>query len=160
MRTALVPLESDDRADFAHCGNVVIVRAHDQETKRTFALLERHVRSVAESTRGKVCILMIVDHAKGPPPGFVDDAKGVLDRCSSVVAGAASALLAQGFVAAIYRSMGAMLLTLLGRRDAVGVHGSIEEAASWIVARLPRSPHTPDESSLVQAARAMTKTPA
>lgn len=157
MRHSLSPLESDDRAEFASVGNVVIVRAHDQETKRTFALLERHVRSVADSTRGKVAILMLVDHAKGPPPGFVDDAKALLDRCAPILACAASALLAQGFVAAVYRSMGAMLLRLVGKRDVVGVHGSVEEAAAWIVGRLPASASTPEPNEVSAAAAALLR---
>src|SRR5690606_34869612 len=143
VRFRLASLESDDRADFGRAGNVVLVRARDQERPETFALLERHLRAVAAECGTKVAILLIVEHTKGPPPGFVEDAKGLLDRCAPLLAGTASALLAQGFVAAVYRSMGAMLLTLLGRRDVVGVHGSVADSAEWLVARLPASAHSP-----------------
>jgi hypothetical protein len=157
MRWPFKSLECDDRADFGRAGNVVLVRARDQERPETFALLERHVRAVAADCGTKAAILLIVEHTKGPPPGFVEDAKGLLDRCAPVLAGTASALLAQGFVAAVYRSMGAMLLTLLGRRDVVGIHGSVEDSATWLVARLPSSPHSPDAASLVAAAHALTR---
>lgn len=155
MPFPLVPLRHDDRARFASCGNVVFVCAHDRESKETFDLLGEHLRAVASKTGGKVGLAMIVAHEKGPPPGFVDDAKALLDRCASIVVGASCALQAQGFVASVYRSMGAMLLSLMGKRELVGVHGSVEDACAWLERRLPPGPNTPDLASLVSAAHAV-----
>lgn len=157
MSPAAAPLESDDRTTFRQLGNVVIACSHDQETPFTFGLLEKHLRHVAATQGGKAGLLFVVDHVKGPPPGFVERANATLDRVGPDLAAASSALLAEGFVASVYRSMAVMLLALVGRRHRIGTHGTLDDAATWLVARLPAGPSTPPPAELVSEARRLLR---
>lgn len=157
MRLTAAPLESDDRTSFRQLGNVVIACSHDQETPFTFGLLEKHLKHVAATEGGKAGLLFVVDHQKGPPPGFVERAGATLDRVGPALAASSSALLAEGFVASVYRSMAAMLLALVGRRHTFSAHGKLEDASTWLVARLPPGPSTPDPLELASEARKLLR---
>ncbi len=156
MSLALVPLEGDAPTSFGRCGHVLVVCAHDQESDRSFALFERHVRTIRR-LHGTAAFLFVVEHQKGPPPGFVERAREVLVRSGDSVSVASTALLAEGFVASVYRSMGTMIIAMIGRRDTFGVHASIEAACAWLCPRLAPGPSAPDAAALAGAARQLLR---
>ena len=151
------PLASDDRVTFAHLGNVLIACTHDHETEHSFSLLEWNLRAVAASNGGKVGVLFVVDHSKGPAPLFIERSKEVMDRTQRVLVAVSTVLLPEGFVASVYRSMGAKLLAMLGMRRIVGVHSTLRDGAAWLLDTMPPGPDRPDFEALVNAAQSVLR---
>jgi len=143
---------------YAEVGSVLIARSDGHESEVHFRRLESNLRSVARRTGGKVGLLFLVDHSLGPAPGFVENAKRVLLENESILAGVCAVLLPEGFVAALYRSMGAMLVRLLDRRGVVQVCGNVDEGVVWLVPRLPQSVHRPAPRALTDAANLLLAT--
>lgn len=148
----LTPTGDEDIVQYAELGNVLMARSDGHETGVQFRILETNLRSVAQRNGGKVAILYMVDHSLGPAPGFADHAKRVMSEHEKVLVGVGTVLLPEGFVAALYRSVGAMLVRVVDRRGLITVTNDIGEAASWLVERLPKSLHTPSADALTKSA--------
>lgn len=149
---------SEGCVQYAEFGNVMIARTDGHETAADFRTIEAHLRALAGRTGGGVGLLYVVDHSLGPNPGFAENAKKVLDGTKSVLVGAATVLLPEGFVASLYRSVGMVVLRMVDRRGLVNVSGTVEDAAPWLVERLPYSTHTPSADGLGGAANLLVTT--
>ena len=148
----LTPTGDEDIVQFAELGNVLLARSDGHETAGQFRMLEANLRSIAQRNGGKVVVLYMVDHSPGPAPGFADHAKRVMAEQEKILVGVGTVLLPEGFVAALYRSVGAMLVRMLDRRGLVTVTNDIAEASRWLVGRLPKSRHSPTADSLAASA--------
>lgn len=148
-------LKSDERAIIAECGNVFILLAMHQEAPETFALAEGHVHSLVGRNPRGIGFLFLIDHAEGPPPGFIDRVRSIHLGIEPELVAVACVVLPQGFAASIYRSTGAAYIALAGKRSLLHMCGDTGSGVAWLTGRLADLPGSPSPEELTAAAEAV-----
>ncbi len=141
-------LDSDERLSFAATEGALVAIAHGRELPSTFALARRHIERIHDEHGTPIGVLMVVDHEQGPPEQYKQNIRQLLARTREKLAAVSVAITSKGFVAAVYRSVGTVLLSLSGKRNFVSLHGGVADAADWLAPRLPRggSPRALEEA--------------
>ncbi|MAQ19717.1 MAG: hypothetical protein CMN30_33560 [Sandaracinus sp.] len=131
-------LESDERLSFGSAAGALITIAHGREMPSTFLLARQHIDRLYRAQAAPVGVLFVVAHEQGPPDNYKRDVQALLDDTREKLGPVSVAILSRGFVAAVYRSVGTVVLSMTGKRNSVSLHGSVADAADWLVERLPR----------------------
>jgi hypothetical protein len=135
-RLGMELLESDEQLSFASIPGALVVVAHGRELPSSFTLARRHIERVHEEHGAPIGVLMVVDHDQGPPERYKENAQALLARTREKLAGVSVAIMSKGFVAAVYRSVGTVMLSVAGERNFVSLHGGVADAATWLAPRL------------------------
>lgn len=129
-------LESDERLSFASVAGALVVVAHGRELPSSFTLARDHIDRLHAEHGAPIGVLMVVDHDQGPPERYKESVQALLNHTREKLAGVSVAITSTGFVAAVYRSVGTVVLSMAGKRNFVSLHGGVADAASWLAPRL------------------------
>jgi len=138
MGSTMKRLESDERLSFASTEGALVVVVRGRELPSSFTLARQHIERMHDEHGAPIGILMVVDHEQGPPEQYKQNVLALLEHTREKLAGVSVAILSEGFVAAVYRSVGTVVLSMAGKRNFVSLHGGVFAAAAWLAPRLPR----------------------
>ncbi|MFK7988758.1 MAG: hypothetical protein AB8I08_22250 [Sandaracinaceae bacterium] len=128
-------LDGTPQMKFAASGPLLMACSHAREDDLTYRRLHAHLRDLA-SDHANIGLVFIVGHETGPPDDFARQTAAILDDLGSGICTVTGAILTQGFMGAVYRSVGTVLLSMTRRRGLVSVHQDIHQASEEALERL------------------------